>query len=54
VFRPDGDDRYRVESGRERGEPLLLVRDPAGAVTELRWAGYPFTREPRTFDGQGF
>ncbi len=52
VFRPDGEDRYRVESGRERGEPLVLLRDPAGAVAELRWAGYPFTRQPRTFDGR--
>ena len=49
VFRPDGADRYRGISGRERGELLRVLRDSAGRVTELRWAGYPFTREPEVF-----
>jgi CubicO group peptidase (beta-lactamase class C family) len=49
VFAADGEDRYRVESGRERGELLVLVRDGEGRVSELRWAGYPVTRTPETF-----
>jgi CubicO group peptidase (beta-lactamase class C family) len=52
VFRPDGPDRYRGVSGRERGELLRVLRDASGAVSELRWAGYPFTREPEVF-GEG-
>ena len=49
VFRPDGPDRYRGVSGRERGEVLAVLRDGSGRVRELRWAGYPFTREPQVF-----
>jgi len=49
VFEPDGEDRYRVVSGRERGEVLTVVRDEAGTVVRLYWATYPFTREPETF-----
>lgn len=49
VFEPDGPGRYRVASGRERGELLEVVRDDAGAVTKLYWATYPFTRSPETF-----
>jgi CubicO group peptidase (beta-lactamase class C family) len=49
VFAADGEDRYRVESGRERGELLVVVRDDEGRVSELRWAGYPVTRTPETF-----
>jgi CubicO group peptidase (beta-lactamase class C family) len=49
VFAADGEDRYRVESGRERGELLVVVRDGQGQVSELRWAGYPVTRTPETF-----
>jgi CubicO group peptidase (beta-lactamase class C family) len=49
VFEPDGEDRYRVVSGRERGEVLTVLRDEAGAVVRLYWATYPFTREPETF-----
>jgi CubicO group peptidase (beta-lactamase class C family) len=51
VFEAEGPDRYRTVSGREEGELLLVERDSAGAVTRLRWATYPFTREPRTFGG---
>jgi CubicO group peptidase (beta-lactamase class C family) len=46
VFEPEGEDRYRTVSGRERGEVLRVVRDEAGAVVRLYWATYPFTREP--------
>jgi len=49
VFELEGDDRYRVVSGRERGEVLTVVRDEQGAVVRLYWATYPFTREPETF-----
>lgn len=52
VFEPEGPDRYRTVSGRERGELLLLLRDEAGAVSELRWATYRFTRAPETFASQ--
>jgi hypothetical protein len=44
---------YRVVSGRERGERLVVLREPDGRVRELRWAGYPFTREPSGFGGGG-
>jgi CubicO group peptidase (beta-lactamase class C family) len=49
VFGPDGPDRYRVVSGRERGEVLRIVRDDAGQVVKLYWATYPFTRAPSAF-----
>lgn len=46
VFEPEGEDRFRTVSGRERGELLRVVRDPDGAVARLYWATYPFTRSP--------
>ncbi|MFL6041049.1 MAG: serine hydrolase domain-containing protein [Gaiellales bacterium] len=49
IFEPDGDDRFRVKSGRERGELLLVIRDEDGVPTQLRWAGYAATRDPRAF-----
>jgi len=49
VFEPEGDDRFRVVSGRERGETLRVVRDESGEVTRLYWATYPFTRTPEVF-----
>jgi CubicO group peptidase (beta-lactamase class C family) len=49
VFEPEGDDRYRVVSGGERGERLRVVRDEAGDVVRLYWATYPFTRTPEVF-----
>jgi CubicO group peptidase (beta-lactamase class C family) len=49
VFAADGPDRYRVVSGRERGELLRVVRDERGEVAKLYWATYPFTRSPATF-----
>jgi CubicO group peptidase (beta-lactamase class C family) len=49
VFEAIGADRYRTVSGREEGEQLLVERDAAGDVARMRWATYPFTREPQTF-----
>ena len=49
VFEPEGDDRFRVISGRERGESLRVVRDEHGEVVKLYWATYPFTRTPEVF-----
>ncbi len=49
MFAEEAPDRFRVESGRERGEVLRVVRDDAGAVVKLYWATYPFKREPFTF-----
>jgi CubicO group peptidase (beta-lactamase class C family) len=51
VFEATGVDRYRTISGREEGEVLLVERDPAGDVARMRWATYPFTRQPQTFGG---
>ncbi len=53
VFEPEGPGRFRVVSGRERGERLEVVRDEAGAVVKLYWATYPFTREPQLFGPAG-
>jgi CubicO group peptidase (beta-lactamase class C family) len=49
VFEQEAADRYRTVAGRERGELLLVLRNPEGAVTELRWATYRFTRQPEAF-----
>ena len=49
VFVAEGADRYRTESGRERGELLRVTRDAAGAVDRLHWATYVFTRAPLGF-----
>ena len=48
-FDPEGDDVYRCAEGRERGELLRVVRDPAGEVEKLYFATYPLRREPSTF-----
>jgi hypothetical protein len=52
VFAPEGEDRYRTVSGRERGEALRIVRDGDGQVREMYWATYIFTRAPRPLGGQ--
>lgn len=52
VFERVGDDLYRTVSGRERGEPLRLVRDESGQVVKLYWATYPFTRQPEVFGSE--
>jgi hypothetical protein len=49
VFEPEGEHRFRVVSGRERGETLRVVRDESGEVVKLYWATYPFTRTPEVF-----
>jgi CubicO group peptidase (beta-lactamase class C family) len=49
TFAPEGEDRWRVAEGRERGEVLRVVRDEAGVPVKLYWATYPFTRTPQTF-----
>ena len=49
IFEPLGDDRYRTQQGRERGELLRIVRDEQGVPVRLYWATYPFTRVPETF-----
>jgi hypothetical protein len=49
VFEREGEDLYRVVSGRERGETLRVVRDESGEVVKLYWATYPFTRTPEVF-----
>lgn len=49
VFAEEAPDRFRGESGRERGELLRIVRDDAGGVEKLYWATYPFRQEPFTF-----
>jgi hypothetical protein len=49
VFEQEGPGRYRVASGRERGERLEVVRDDSGTVVRLYWATYPFTRTPVLF-----
>jgi CubicO group peptidase (beta-lactamase class C family) len=52
VFEQEGEDRFRVVSGRERGEVLRVVRDEQGEVVRLYWATYPFTRTPEIFGTQ--
>ena len=49
VFEQVAPDRYRIVSGRERGERLNVLRDEQGAVTKLLMATYPLTRAPETF-----
>jgi CubicO group peptidase (beta-lactamase class C family) len=49
VFAEEAPDRFRVESGTERGEILRVVRDESGEVVKLYWATYPFRREPFVF-----
>jgi CubicO group peptidase (beta-lactamase class C family) len=49
VFEQEAPGRYRVASGRERGERLEVVRGQSGAVVKLYWATYPFTRAPQLF-----
>lgn len=48
VFAPEGDG-YRCVEGRERGEPLRVVRDASGSVEKMYFATYPLRREPSTF-----
>lgn len=50
VFERIADDEFRTVSGRERGERLVVDRYSDGAVRQLNWATYRFTREPLAFD----
>jgi CubicO group peptidase (beta-lactamase class C family) len=52
VFEQEGEDRFRVVSGRERGEVLRVVRGDQGEVVRLYWATYPFTRAPEIIGTQ--
>ena len=45
----EGENRFRIVEGYERGEMLEVVRDEDGAPTMLYLASYPLTREPRAF-----
>jgi CubicO group peptidase (beta-lactamase class C family) len=53
VFEPDGQDRFRTVSGRERGEVLRVVRGEDGEILKLYWATYPFTRAPEISGSPG-
>lgn len=46
---PTGADAWRAVAGREQGERLRVVRAPDGTVDRLLFAGYAYTRDPRTF-----
>ena len=46
---PEGENRFRIVEGRERGELLRVVRDGSGAVEKLYFATYPLRRTPSTF-----
>jgi hypothetical protein len=48
VFEATGPDAYRAVRGRESGERMHVVRE-AGRVERLMFAGYAYTRDPRTF-----
>jgi hypothetical protein len=42
-------DAWRATAGREQGERLRVVRTADGTVERLLFAGYAYTRDPRTF-----
>ncbi|MBC9956413.1 serine hydrolase [Yimella sp. cx-51] len=42
-------DVFRTTGGREKGERLVVHRDANGAVRQMNWATYKFTREPLAF-----
>lgn len=42
-------DEWRAVAGRERGEHLRVLRDEVGSPRRLHFAGYAWTRDPRTF-----
>ncbi len=49
TFEQVSPDVYRTTGGRETGEKLVVHRDDTGAVRQLNWATYKFTREPLAF-----
>lgn len=48
-FVQTGSDAWQAVRGREQGERLRVVRSADGAVERLLFAGYAYTRDPRTF-----
>jgi CubicO group peptidase (beta-lactamase class C family) len=48
-FTRTGTDAWQATAGREQGERLQVLRDAAGGVRRLHFAGYAYTREPLTF-----
>ena len=42
----EGDDRWRVAEGRERGEVLRVVRDPGGEIPKLYFRHVPVDPSP--------
>ena len=51
VLEQEGPDAFRVASGREHGERLVMERAADGTVTRMLWAGYELTRHPDPFAG---
>ncbi|MCW2543445.1 MAG: beta-lactamase, partial [Frankiales bacterium] len=49
VFAKTGTDAWQAVAGRERGERLRVERAGDGTVSRLVFAGYAYTRDPRTF-----
>jgi hypothetical protein len=49
VLAREGEDRWRVAEGRERGEVVRAVRDEGGEIVKLTFATYPLTRHVSTF-----
>ncbi len=45
-FTPEGEDRWRGQTGDQAGEILAVLRDSSGAVTGLDIATFVFRREP--------
>jgi CubicO group peptidase (beta-lactamase class C family) len=48
-FTQTGPDAYQAVRGREQGERLRVERAADGSVERLIFAGYAYTRDPRTF-----
>ena len=48
-FRATGPDAFQAHAGRERGERLTVERAADGTVQRMLFAGYAYTRDPRTF-----
>jgi len=44
-----GADAWQAVAGREQGERLRVVRDDQNGVVRMLFAGYAYTRDPRTF-----
>jgi hypothetical protein len=42
-------DGWLATAGREQGESLTVVREADGTIRRMVFAGYAYTRDPRTF-----